>query len=516
MADYFNSGGDVLERQDQERQNYQRGWCVDELRGVEFGDVRLERRLVELAETLSEFPLSPINQACQKKAKAKAAYRLFANEKVTSEPILSAHQARTCQRMQDEELVFFVEDTTFLDFTSHIKTQGLGPLGGKGGQRSGRGLLMHSALALDGNGVPLGILSQNIWARPLDVDPEKSGLHYAISIEEKESYRWLRSARESFAALWKNAEKVPEVVVLADREADIFEFMEDVLAQFGHFVIRAGSHNRVTIHEGENVRSRAGEALHTLATELEQAPVRGRVKVNVPKRPSSLHSIGQSSREAEVEIKICQPKIALPRRTSIRHRGGKNLDYNESRRQARDRAMDISVIWAKEQHPPKGEEALDWKLLTDLPIESLEDALQVMDWYKLRWRVESFHRVLKSGCRVEDCRLSTIERLKKYLTLNSIIAWRILWMSLLSRDHPDEPCPTVLTESEWKSLYCRVHETNELPEQPPSVYQAMRWIAQLGGFLGRKCDGEPGMTTIWRGWQRLSDLAHAWRIFHPA
>ncbi|MEJ2737358.1 MAG: IS4 family transposase, partial [Anaerolineae bacterium] len=155
---------------------------------------------------------------------------------------------------------------------------------------------------------------------------------------------------------------------------------------------------------------------------------------------------------------------------------------------------------------------IEWLLLINLPVDDFEDAVQVIEWYCCRWQIEVYHKVIKSGCRVEDCRLQTADRLQNYIALMSVIAWRLHWLTYINRVKPDLPCTVVLTPVEWQALYMRIHHTTSLPESPPTVHQAVRRIAKLGRFLGRKQDGEPGITVIWRGWQRLQDIAATWYL----
>ena len=159
-------------------------------------------------------------------------------------------------------------------------------------------------------------------------------------------------------------------------------------------------------------------------------------------------------------------------------------------------------------------EPLEWLLVTNVPVQDVGDAVERMRWYRLRWHIEVFHKVLKSGCKIEDCRLDTADELMRYVTLKSVIAWRLLWMGRLSRVQPDTVCTAVLAEHEWQALYVAIHRTSTLPKTVPTVRQVVRWIAKLGGFLGRTCDGEPGVTVLWRGWQRLHDVATMWMVVH--
>ncbi|MDX1902550.1 MAG: IS4 family transposase [Thermonemataceae bacterium] len=155
-------------------------------------------------------------------------------------------------------------------------------------------------------------------------------------------------------------------------------------------------------------------------------------------------------------------------------------------------------------------------LLTNIAVNSFSQALERIEWYCLRWQIEVYHKLIKSGCRVEDCLLETADRLKRYLALMCVIAWRLFWLTYLKRQHPDSSCTTFLTQAEWQVLYCKINNTLSLPLNPPTVSQAVTWIAQLGGFLARKHDGEPGITVIWRGWQRLQSFVDIWLLFNPS
>jgi len=177
--------------------------------------------------------------------------------------------------------------------------------------------------------------------------------------------------------------------------------------------------------------------------------------------------------------------------------------------------LKLYAVWVKEIDPPADVDPLEWMLLTNVPVTTLADAIERIEWYGQRWHIEVYHKVLKSGCTVEDCRLQTADRLQRYLTLFGVVAWRVYWITHLNRHQPEAPCTLVLTTHEWEALYCTIHHTTKLPKQLPTVRQVVRWIGQLGGFLGRKQDGEPGVTVIWRGWQRLSDIAATWLLLHP-
>jgi hypothetical protein len=175
----------------------------------------------------------------------------------------------------------------------------------------------------------------------------------------------------------------------------------------------------------------------------------------------------------------------------------------------------VWAVLAVEPHPPADVEPVEWLLLTTAPVAAMADALERLDWYECRWGVEVWHKVLKSGCQIEARQLETAERLRRCLALYSVIAWRILYGTMLARVVPDAPCTALLEADEWQALYCAIHRTPRPPAQPPSLRMAVRWTAQLGGFLGRTGDGEPGVTVVWRGFQHLVDLTTMYRIMRP-
>lgn len=170
------------------------------------------------------------------------------------------------------------------------------------------------------------------------------------------------------------------------------------------------------------------------------------------------------------------------------------------------------AVYVFESNPPKEEDAVEWMLLTNLSVNSLEQAQEKVIWYCLRWRIEMYFKVLKSGFKVEDCRLSNADRLIRYLTVMSIVAWRIFTITLMARTNPNVPCTEFLTKNEWKVLFLKVHKNKKLPESTPVMGEAVIWIARLGGFLARNNDGYPGTVTLWRGWKRLNSLVEGWNL----
>ncbi len=171
----------------------------------------------------------------------------------------------------------------------------------------------------------------------------------------------------------------------------------------------------------------------------------------------------------------------------------------------------LTAVLAEEEDPPAGQKPVRWWLLTTLPIEGLADAVQAVTWYTLRWLVERYHYVLKSGCRIEQLQLETAA-LERALATYAVVAWRLLWLTYEVRRDAEASCEAVLPRAQWELLHRVVHKTDTVPESPPSLREAVRQIARLGGFLGRKGDGEPGVKTIWRGLRRLDDLVTGWKL----
>jgi len=220
---------------------------------------------------------------------------------------------------------------------------------------------------------------------------------------------------------------------------------------------------------------------------LEAEPVRGHVQIDISARAN------RQARKAKMTVRWLSLEVNAPchgpKRPSVR----------------------LTFVLVEELSPPQGEKPVRWLLATTLPVESLEDALRCVQWYAYRWTIERFHFVLKSGCKIEERQLESVEAMERAIAVFSIVAWRLLWLTLQARETPEAPCTLILEEFEWKPLWITVHaRAGQLPALPPTLKEAVRMIAQLGGFLGRKCDGEPGPQTLWRGLRRLHDLSQGW------
>lgn len=446
-------------------------WVMPELVGAELGDVRLNDRLVKIVEAFAQQPETAIPQACGK-AGAKAAYRFFDNQRVRAEDILAAHVGRTARRAAEHAVVLAPQDTTTWSLEHHPATQGLGPVSNS---PKAQGLLVHSTLLLSAEGVPLGVLDQQVWARRV----EDYGASYKTRrkpLSEKESQRWL----QSLAAVEQALPDHPQVVVIGDREADIFELFAAPRRAGVELLVRVAHTQRRVEHPARY-----------LDQALAAAPLQGAIEIEVPRGDD------RPSRRAQLEIRWASLEILPPRN----HPQRRELS-----------PLRLQFVLAEERHPPPRTAGICWLLATTLAVENLDDALRCLKWYGFRWRNERFHYVLKTGCKIEELQLETAARLERALACYSIVAWRLLWLTYEARAQPEASCACVLQPHEWQSLHATVHRKRPLPAQPPTLRTAVRMIAQLGGFLGRKHDGEPGTKTLWRGYRRLQDISRAWQL----
>jgi IS4 transposase len=440
-------------------------------------DVRLKRRLISLVEQLSQQPTASVPVACGNWSQTKAAYRFWDNDKVDGQEIRKAHQLSTVARMKKEEIILAIQDTTNLDFSHHPQTSGLGYLDAS----YLRGLKVHSTLAVNTAGVPLGILVQKIWARDLE-ELGKKKQRKQKKTQEKESQRWLDCEQETVKLLQPGQ----TLVTVADCEADIFDLFSQIEQGRGEFLIRATHNRRVT-----------SELSYLLPT-IETAPVIGETIVHLHRNPRT------AARDARLRIQFTPTHLCCPAHRTVGQRSS---------------PVAVNVILATEIDPPSDVEPIRWLLLTTLPVPDLAAAITCLRYYTLRWLIERYHYTLKSGCQIEQLQLNTAERLQRAFGTYSLVAWRLLWLTYLARVEPDRSCDAIFSPDEWQALACHHLGSRTPPRQPPTLGQAVLWIAQLGGFLARRHDGVPGVKIIWRGLSRLADLVKMWRLLrrkpHP-
>jgi len=441
----------------------------DYLPTLKLGDKRLTERCKKLLDQFTDIPACSIPQACMAQKDIKAAYRFFSHPKVSSEAILQAHYAQTVARMKQEKEgpLLAHQDTTDLDFTTKPRTRNLGYLEGK----QLYGLRVHSCLVTNISGTPLGLLDQYCWVREAD-EYGKSEDRWRKPIEEKESIRWINTLNK----VQEHVTDIP-MVVIGDREADIYELFTAPRHKNIDILVRA-THNRKLATEVPKLK----EVME------KETPVAS-ISLEVPRGRE------RTARSAQLSVSYRAVEIQGP------HRGKGNT-------------VRLFCVLAQETNPPEGERPIAWLLLTTYPLLNEQDAVTSLQWYTKRWLIERFHYTLKSGCQIEELQLEERVRIERALAVYSIVAWRILWMTYQAREQPTSLCTEILKEDEWKVLSMYSNHTHHPPKEPPSVKAAVLMIAKLGGFMGRKGDGDPGVKVIWRGLQTFSKIYETWCFFN--
>jgi hypothetical protein len=447
-------------------------WTEEEFGAIELYDNRLRQRLFQVAEDMFWRPGGLIPEACNGSyAKARGAYRLFANDKIDMPTVMKPHIEATASRAREHRIVLAVQDTTTLNYTTHTATGGMGPINTKGD--SGTGLILHDTVAFTPEGLPLGLVDVQCWAR----DPEaagKSQKRKSLPIEEKESMKWLNSYR-SVCEVQKLCSDTM-LVSVGDREADIYElFCERATEEERpHLLVRAnkGNHRKI---DGLTVWD-------TLAAE----PVAGYQEIKVPGKGS------RPARTAKLAVHHKEVTLTSPK----------------------DKKLPRQSLWAIYVHEvdykKDVKEPLDWMLFTTVPTSSFEEACERIQWYTQRWNIEVFHRTLKSACRIEDRRLYDADSLQACLAIDMVISWRIYWLTKQGRQTPDVSCDVFLSQHEWQALCAYVK--HEIADAPPRLHDAMLMIGALGGHLGRKNDPPPGTLAMRKGLERLHDIAIAFQL----
>jgi Transposase DNA-binding/Transposase Tn5 dimerisation domain len=449
-------------------------WAVTEFADADLGDLRRTQRLVQLAHVLAQHPGAALPEACGSGAMLKAAYRFCANEDIEPSDIVQSHVEATYSRLNTVPLVLAVQDTTEADWTSLRATEGLGPLG----HTACQGLLVHTTLAITPDRVPLGLLAQQVWARDPD-DIGKRARRKQLPIRQKESQKWLHSLDAVCTA--RDGCPHTRLVSVGDREADVYDVLAAGRPEGVELLIRAAWDRCVSAPQGY------------VWAAVEAQPVATAVAVQVPRRGT------QPARKATLALRYCPLTVCPPR-----HRTAESLP-----------AVSLWAVQVREVDPPAEVEAIEWLLLTTVAVETVDDAIERVQWYSCRWGIEVWHRILKSGCRLEARQLQWAERLQRCLSLYSVLAWRIFYATMLVRAVPEAPCSVLLEPDEWQALYGAIHRVPLPPAEPPTLSQAVKWIAQLGGFVGRRKSDQPGAEVLWRGFQHLGDLTMMYGIMRP-
>jgi Transposase DNA-binding len=452
-------------------------WIDDEVAGCRFADERLGKRLRKLLDQMAGALGGSIPLACQDWANTKAAYRFFSNERISDGDILGGHFQSTRSRLAATAgPILVLHDTTEFSYQRE-RADRIGLTCRVNSGKSGRfrmhtvcGLLMHASLAVTTDGLPLGLAAVKFWTRKKfkgtaalkrQINPTR------VPIEHKESVRWLENMHRS-TELFVDPGRC---VHIGDRESDIYELFCLAQELGTHFLVRCC------------VDRLAGDGTHTVSDAMAEVRVQGRHHVEIRNGHGALGT-------AVVELSYHSLRILLP----------------PIGKQKRYPALTLTVLHAQERDEPVDRPRIDWRLITDLPVHSNRAAIEKLRWYAMRWKIEVFYKVLKSGCKAEEARLRTAERLVKLIAVFCILSGRVFWMTMINRSAPNAEPDLVLTGTEIALLDRLIPDKGPgpPPDKPLAVY--LTKVARLGGYLARAGDPPPGATVMWRGLSRLTDI----------
>lgn len=464
---------------------------TEEMSGCDFGDQRLNKRVRSIADTFSCHPNVSIPAAFSSRSDLEACYRFFDNENVNPDKILLPHVEATYKRIDRFDFVLLVQDTTEIDLTRpKQQVRGAGPMDCE----SRRGAFYHPVVAFTESGVALGIVGQKAWTRSAiskDDDLTKLAKRRKTPIEDKESFRWIEGLRMAE----KTAQECGNTtcVCVGDSESDIYDLFvaaSQTKESNLQLLVRAGQTRNTTSNDFWMDQVKA-------TMKIADQSVFIRARTAKLKECRSARNRSRQARTAHLEIRKATIEVARP------VNGDSKLPN----------FVKVNVVLCLEPKAPEGEEPICWMLVTTMPIETDEDVQRVIRCYCVRWQIEIFFRTLKVGCRIEQRRFESINRILNYLTLMSVVSWRLMYICYAGRECPDMESEIIFEPSEWKSVYTILGL--DFPKQGcPKLNEVVRAIAQLGGFVDRP-KNDPGTQTLWVGLQRCYDLSSAWKMFGP-
>lgn len=448
-------------------------WASHIAAQADMPDARLNTRFGIILQTFADKPLDSIPQATGNAGQAKAIYRFFANPRLEQDDLLNPIVDATTDACGNQGTILAIQDSSSVNFSSLLTTKDLGKLNAT----DALGLHFHTTIAVQTNGVVAGMLHQAFWARPPEDEPH-NGDQRQRPIEDKESYKWIEgieAAREAINNGLPVAQR-PRLLHIFDREGDIHEVLQRVSDSPDAAIIRAAQNRSI---DGE---------VHRAFAAVAGSPLIGIHRLEV----SARH--GAKKRNAQLELRAV------------------NLTITPSHNYPKRQPVRWTLVEAQEINTPADAEALHWLLWTNLPATTWEQIVEILGYYALRWRIEDFHLTLKSGCQVEQLQLETANRLSKAIVTYSAVALRIMALRDLARQEPTAPCDRILNTDQWHALYAHFQGHRPSRDTPvPTIREAVKWIGRLGGHLGRKRDGMPGVRTLWRGWRDLSLLVAGYR-----
>ena len=423
-------------------------WTDVEFAELDLGDARLDRRARKIMERFSDNPSGSIPKACNGWSETIATYRFMQNDTVKWDGIMAPHWSQTQRRMSEHPVMLCLQDTTELNLNGQQIT-GLGPLS----YEVQRGMYLHPTYAVTPERLPLGVIDAWMWAREkLDANGVRPGM--------KESKRWV----EGYARIAEMAAEMPgtRLVYVADREADMIELMKYAQGRGNpaDWLIRAKTNRALP----------GGDKLwaHTLDGE--------------PLGEISFTTGGRDEKKGrKVRQKLWAKRVELPAGRGVK--------------------VVATCIIAREIDAPADVEPIEWRLLTNRSATTIDEVIELINWYRARWDIEIFFHILKNACKVEAMQLSHIDNLERALAIFMVVAWRIAYLMRLGRTCPDLDASYFFDPDEIRGAYLLTKA--KPPDRPPTLNEVLRLVARVGGFLGRKCDGDPGVKTIWQGIQEV-------------
>jgi len=473
-------------------------WAQNEFGGAPLSDKRLSKRLVEIAEAKAKIPNRAFPGVAEGNWPAVKGYYRFIDHTddsgVNMANILTPHRERTIRRMKGQKVVLCIQDDCKLNFDNLNNCTGLGSIGSNQTSAKTAGLNLHSTFTVASNGLPLGVLRGESSA-PTSRDVSDKRKCHNIPIEEKKTFAWIQHHRD----LVEVSKKMPNtrLIDICDREADFFELFDEQRKNPHVDLLIRAKQDRVIVDDliingDEKEQVKLFEAVRN-------APIKSKINVCIPR---------QSERPKKSKQKARKKRVGRLATLTLR---SMDVTIKPPKVYGNAEPLEISIIHAKEENPPEGEEPIEWFLLTTIKLQSAADIEQCLRWYCLRWRIEDWHRVLKSGCQIEDLANQTAERLINAISISMVIAWRIMLMTLLGREMPELPAEIFFSDVEIKVLHAYAKK-KKLPP-PVKVNEAVRIVANIGGYLGRKNDPPPGHQLLWQGYRELQFMCLGYTLF---
>ena len=439
---------------------------MKELSELDLGDIRRNQRFVKIIDNIISKPGHSIPQLSDDWYETKATYEFFKSDKFSYDDLVKGMRQYGIKNIE-ASTVLVVHDSSSFSYNNLEATQGLGYIENK----QGRGILSHNSIAVTTSGTPLALLNQMLWTRPIE-QLGKAGERKKKLPEQKESHKWHQGIKTCNELLDKKIKKIH----IGDREADVYEI----------FFMPPDDNAELLIRACQNRKTMEGSPLWQY---IHQSPIKHTIALTVLDKDTG------KSRSIKADVRYREVEILQPR--------NQQCEYN---------SVKLTAIEIKEKS--KKPNAIFWQLLTTLNVHTAQDIKQYIQWYTYRWLIERFHFALKSGCKIEQLQLKQADSLKKAIATYSFASFKIMQMTYQSRATPQASCQIVLTKPEWQTLVTMATHSSHVTKRPPSLKQAVIWIAQMGGYLNRKSDGPPGLITIWRGYRKLTECVKLYSIIH--